>query len=59
MNFYVISCFFAIITRSGSAVIFVVVMYMDMVDDGGAVVYGRSVGFVIFVHMGMIQVFCG
>lgn len=59
MNFYVVSRFIAIITGSGSTVIFVIVVYMDVVDNGGVVVYGRSVRFIILVHMGMIQIFSG
>jgi len=59
MNFHIVSCFFAIIAGSRPTVIFVVVVYMDVVDDGGTIVYGRSIRFVIPVHMGMIQIFSG
>jgi uncharacterized membrane protein len=59
MNFYIVSRFFAIFVGCRSAVIFIIIVYVDVVDDGGAVVDGRGIWFVIFVRTGMIQVFCG
>ena len=43
MNFYIVSRFFAIFVGCRSAVIFIIIVYVDVVDDGGAVVDGRGI----------------